>query len=254
MNNAFHSCFWRTVCWVQPTGHSCRSRQIFLGGCERFLPEFPQNCPKKFWTTFYAIFVWFWAPFFQIKARCAPFLSNQSKLGAISARIFMEFAQIFQRFSQILPRFPLILPRFSGILPGFSTDQNIWEWACTPCTPASYTTATGDVNFISRPSQKFLFDNSAVLHILYKLPLSAASAAALNDHRIFLFLYSFKTKCLNIAVMWVRDFSVLPFRSGRFVLSRSGLETFRSGYEILQKSYTCSLFNANVLKSTKGFI
>ena len=42
-----------------------------------------------------------------------------------------------------------------------------------------------------------------VLQILYNLPLSAASAAALNDHRRFLFLYSFKTKCVNMAVIHV---------------------------------------------------
>jgi len=45
--------------------------------------------------------MWFWAPFFRIKARSAPFLSNQSKLGAIFARIFMEFARIFRDFSKV---------------------------------------------------------------------------------------------------------------------------------------------------------
>jgi len=80
-----------------------------------------------------------------------PFLSNQSKLAAIFARIFMEFAQIFKNFLkvlQMLPRFPLILPGFSGILPRFPSNQNIWACACTPCNPASYTTddvATNDV-------------------------------------------------------------------------------------------------------------
>jgi len=67
-------------------------------------------------------------PFFQIKSHWAPLLSNQSKLGAIFARIFMEFAQSFRdfrKFSQILPRFPLILP-------GFSPNQNLWGCACTP--------------------------------------------------------------------------------------------------------------------------
>ena len=59
-----------------------------------------------------------------------------------------------------------------------------WRTAC-------WVQPDGDVNFISRPSQKFLFGNSAVLQILqilYNLPLSAASAAALNDHGIYLFL------------------------------------------------------------------
>jgi len=47
------------------------------------------------------------------------------------------------------------------------------------------------------------FCTPRVLQILYNLPVSAASAAALNDHRRFLFLYSFKTKCVNIAVIHV---------------------------------------------------
>jgi len=43
-------------------------------------------------------------------------------------------------------------------------------------------------------------------------------------------------------LIWVGDFSVWPIRSGRFGLSRFGLGRFglgpfRSGYEILQKSY-----------------
>jgi len=44
-------------------------------------------------------------------------------------------------------------------------------------------------------------DNSSVLQVLYNLPLPVASAAALNAHRRFLFLYSFKTKFVNIAVI-----------------------------------------------------
>jgi len=38
-----------------------------------------------------------------------------------------------------------------------------------------------------------------------------------------------------------------------FGFGRSGLETFRSGYESC-RNILCSLFNANRLKSTKGFI
>jgi len=63
----------------------------------------------------------------------------------------------------------------------FSDAQACWIWP------------NGDVN-VSSPSQNFLFDNSGVPQILRILPLSAASAAALNVNRIFLFLYSFKTK------------------------------------------------------------
>jgi len=54
-----------------------------------------------------------------------------------------------------------------------------------------------NVNFISRPSQKFLSDNSGILQLLYILPLTKASAVALKEHRRFLFLYSFATKCVN---------------------------------------------------------
>ena len=77
-------------------------------GCERFLLVFPKNCPKKFWATLYAIFVWFWSPFFQIKARWAPLL-------LIFLWSFPRFSWIFRKFSQILSRLPLIFPGFSGI-------------------------------------------------------------------------------------------------------------------------------------------
>jgi len=56
---------------------------------------------------------------------------------------------------------------------------------------------------MSRPLQKFLSDNSGMLQILYILPLTAASVVALNEHRRFLFLYSFATKCLNMAVIYI---------------------------------------------------
>jgi len=37
----------------------------------------------------------------------------------------------------------------------------------------------------------------------YPCQVSTASASTLNDHRRFLFLYSFKTKCMNITLMYV---------------------------------------------------
>jgi len=37
-----------------------------------------------------------------------------------------------------------------------------------------------------------------MLQILYILPLTATSAVALNEHRRFLFLFSFTTNCVNI--------------------------------------------------------
>ena len=53
--------------------------------------------------------------------------------------------------------------------------------------PACYITPKGDVNFISRPSQKCFSDNSSILQIQYTLPLIAASSVTLNEHRRFLF-------------------------------------------------------------------
>jgi len=53
--------------------------------------------------------------------------------------------------------------------------------------PACYVTPKGDVNLLSRPSQKCLSDNSGMLQIQYILPLTAASAVVLNEHRRFLF-------------------------------------------------------------------
>jgi len=133
--------------------HRCRSRQNFLGAKD-FCPNFLKLARKIFGPLFVRTFsqadlLSEWPPksgpsfhmvvvpktgpsygctdvgchFFQIKPRCAPFLSR--------------FSGIWQRFSQILPIFPRILPRFSEILPGFSPNQNFWGYACTP---TSYTT------------------------------------------------------------------------------------------------------------------
>jgi len=68
--------------------------------------------------------------------------------------------------------------------------------APTCCVPP-----IGDVNFISSPSQKFLI-TLGMLQILYILPLTATSAVALNEHRKFVFV-QFKTKCVNIAVIYI---------------------------------------------------
>jgi len=42
-----------------------------------------------------------------------------------------------------------------------------------------------------------------MLQILYILPLIAATAEALNEYRRFLLLHRFKTKCVNMAVLYV---------------------------------------------------
>jgi len=62
---------------------------------------------------------------------------SQKILGAILTR----FSEILPRYLGILFGFSGILPEFSRIFSGFSTNQNFWGCACTPCTPASYTTA-----------------------------------------------------------------------------------------------------------------
>ena len=93
----------------------------------RLLPKnfLPQRLlrPFLFWPQKKVLICFFWkyrAPFFEVKQRWVPFLP---------------------RFSAIVPRYLKILPRFSGILPGLSTNRNFWGCACTPYTPASYTTA-----------------------------------------------------------------------------------------------------------------
>jgi len=73
-----------------------------------------------------------WAPIFEVKQRCAPFLPG---------------------FSGILTRCLGILPKFSGIFPGFLTNQSFWVCACIPCTPASCTTAIIYCSIISLPRQ-----------------------------------------------------------------------------------------------------
>jgi len=99
--------------------HRCRSRKNF--GVGKTLAEFPQTCPKIFYATFACKFsptkimktsLWCnlekkvftflckpWAPFFEVKQRCTPFL-----------------------------------PGLSGLLPRFAANQNFWECACNPCT------------------------------------------------------------------------------------------------------------------------
>jgi len=72
--------------------------------------------------------------------------------------------------------------------------QLLLLFAAVSAAPACCITLKGDVDFISRPSQKMLSDDSGMLQIQYILPLTAASAVALNEHRRFLFYYSFKTK------------------------------------------------------------
>jgi len=77
------------------------------------------------------VFIYFWAPFSSNKAHQAPFLH--------------VFSGILRKFSHILPRFPRTLP-------GFSSNQNSRGCACTPCTPASYTTVVICFPIIARQS------------------------------------------------------------------------------------------------------
>jgi len=132
--------------------HRCRSKQIF-GVAKDFAQIFP-NLSKKLSCNFCRSFLWCdlnknglhlffcepWAPFFEAKQRWASFFPRFSRILPTYIGLLFGFSEILPRFSGILPRFSGILPGFSGILPGFSTNQNFWGYACTPCTPASYTT------------------------------------------------------------------------------------------------------------------
>jgi len=59
--------------------------------------------------------------------------------------------------------------------------QGVTLFTAVSGAPASWIPPNGDVNFISRPSQKFLCDNFGLLQILYNSPLFAASAVALKQ-------------------------------------------------------------------------
>ena len=59
--------------------------------------------------------------------------------------------------------------------------------SCFWPTSLLYPIPNGDINFMSRPSQKFLSEKSGTLQILHIFPLNAASEAALNKHRVFFF-------------------------------------------------------------------
>ena len=95
---------WDVLCSVVGAGK--------FWGCEGFLPEFPQTCPKKIWATFCAnifsqqtlfwndlqkkVAMWFcksWAPFF----------SNQTRFGAIFTQIFRDFANVCTDFHGFCP-------------------------------------------------------------------------------------------------------------------------------------------------------
>ena len=128
--------------------HRCMSKQIF-GGAKDFCPNVP-NLPENIliqslceyfltktafqMTSKKKVFMWFWAPFFQIKKSWAPCFSNQSTLGAIFARIFREFfkifrdfAKVFRYFAQMFRAFVLIFRYFSRIF----TKSTLLGRACT---------------------------------------------------------------------------------------------------------------------------
>jgi len=94
-------------------------------GCEVFLPEFLQTCPKSFCTT--------GRPFFRMmsKKHFLCFCVFLQTLGPMFARIF----RVVHRFAGILTRFSRIFPGASGILPGFSTYKKFWGYAFTPWIP-----------------------------------------------------------------------------------------------------------------------
>jgi len=106
--------------------------QANFWGWKRFLPEFFQSLPKSFLCDFCQQLFSHKGPFFGVtskKRSSCVFLQtlgaiswSKTTLGAICARIFR------------------VLPIFWVILPGFSRNQNLWRFACTPCTPTSYNT------------------------------------------------------------------------------------------------------------------
>ena len=114
--------------------YTVRSLGVWAGkflGMRKIFSRISSKLPEKYWATFYAIFMWFWAKFFkskedgryfhQIKARWAPFL-------LVFLWSLLRFSGIFQRFLKIFPRFPLILP-------GFSPNQKMFAPAPPPPTP-----------------------------------------------------------------------------------------------------------------------
>ena len=78
---------------------------------------------------------------------------------------FKRWAPFLPRFEGILPKFSKILLDFSGNLPGFSTNQSIWECACSPCTPASYTTVNDGYNILLY-SFSFIIDEHQNIQIV----------------------------------------------------------------------------------------
>jgi len=88
-----------------------------------FLPKFPPNLPKFPWT--------------------CPKNNWKNMTSKKKKRLHFDFGRHFCKIKAhkaILRRCSHILPKFTQIFPGFSWNQNLWGWAPTPCTPASYTT------------------------------------------------------------------------------------------------------------------
>jgi len=62
-----------------------------------------------------------------------------------------------------------------------NVKQGVTLFAAVADAPVCRIPPNDDVNIIVRPSQKFFSDNNYVLQTLYNVPLSAASAVALNQ-------------------------------------------------------------------------
>jgi len=92
----------------------------------------------------------------KISARISPNLPEKNLGHFLCERILKPtfFWDDLQKeyWAPFLSSFSGMLRRFSKILPGFSPNQNIWGSACTPCTPASYTTASRDELLSSAPT------------------------------------------------------------------------------------------------------
>jgi len=99
-------------------------------GERRIFPEFPETCRKSFGEFCLQIFSHndHENIFFSF-ANIGRHLLKANNVGRHFPRIFKDFVQIFKDFAQIFRDFARIFDK-----------SNFWGCACTPCTPASYTT------------------------------------------------------------------------------------------------------------------
>jgi len=119
---------------LKTSNHRCRSRQNF-GDAKDFYPNSPKLARKK--TPKKSSPCHFGRHFFKSKH---------------VGRHFCSYIRDFVKFSEIL----------SGSC-GIFTKSSFWGWACTPCTPASYTSASNVTLFGSEGNLTISSDELSVL-------------------------------------------------------------------------------------------